>query len=473
MAHLGTDIGITKKSIKSTTSIRLKNQILKSFKTTFKTVSNLYREIIMKLSIKHITLFLLSIFVMAGSAFAQFSSEVPYYTYQDQTGLNQFEAPFQSDYVFDGLTFKIGGSNTLQFQGLDHSNSGAAPLTSIGSNFNLATSNLDLDVVLEKGLRMHLRTYLSSRHHTEPYVKGGYFQVDRLDFIQDGFLDNLMDKVRIKIGHMEINYGDNHFRRSDNGQAILNPFVGNYIMDSFTTEVGGELYYRDIDSGLLAMFGVTNGKLNQSVEKGDMDTKPSIVGKLGYDKQVNNDLRLRLTGSVYTTKKSARTYLYAGDRAGARYYSVMELEGSSSSEHPPFRSGRFDPGFRNELTSFMVNPFVKFQGLEFYGVYENASGNAMGEASRTFEQYGAELLYRFGAEEDFYFGGRYNLVSGKLVSGENVDINRINLGGGWFLTKNILAKVEYVNQQYDGFDANSIYADGKFNGVMMEAVISF
>lgn len=43
---------------------------------------------------------------------------------------------------------------------------------------------------------------------------------------------------------MENNYGDAHFRRSDNAQAIYNPFVGNLIMDAFTTEVGAELYYR-------------------------------------------------------------------------------------------------------------------------------------------------------------------------------------------------------------------------------------
>lgn len=429
----------------------------------------------MKLTIKYITLFLLSMFFMGGSAFAQFTNELPYYTYQDQKGLNQFEAPFRTDFRFDGLHFKIGGANTLQFQSLNHSNNGAVPLIDIGPNFNLATSNLDLNVALENGLSMHLRTYLTSRHHTEPYVKDGYFQVDRLDFIQEGLLSELMDKVRIKVGHMEINYGDNHFRRSDNGQSIHNPFVESYIMDSFTTEVGGEVYYQS--NGLLAMFGVTNGKLNQSVVQsapGSPATKPSVVGKLGYDSQINEDLRLRLTGSIYTTSESSRTYLYGGDRAGSHYYFVLEQEGADQAERVPFTSGRFDPGFRNELTAIMINPFVKFRGVEFYGVYENASGKAVTEPdTRLFEQYGAELLYRFGAEEDFYFGGRYNLVTGELSGGDNVDITRFNIGGGWFLTKNILAKLEYVNQTYDGFDEASIYADGKFDGIMMEAVISF
>ena len=91
---------------------------------------------------------------------------------------------------------------------------------------------------------MHLRTYLSSRHHPEPYVKGGYLQIDNLDFIKEGLASDLMKNVTIMFGHMEINYGDAHFRRSDNAQALYNPFVGNYIMDSFTTEVGAEAYYR-------------------------------------------------------------------------------------------------------------------------------------------------------------------------------------------------------------------------------------
>jgi hypothetical protein len=279
-----------------------------------------------------------------------------------------------------------------------------------------------------------------------------------------------MEKVRIKLGHMEINYGDNHFRRSDNGQAIFNPFVGNYIMDSFTTEVGGEIYYSD--SGFLGMFGLTNGKLNQSVvesDPGSPSTKPSIVGKLGYDSQINPDLRVRLMTSIYTTKESSRTYLYGGDRAGARYYNVV------TNSTDDFRTGRFDPAFRNELTAIMINPFIKYQGLEFYGVYENATGKAVGENDkRSFDQYGAELLYRFGTREQLYIGGRYNLVSGEEAgTGNNIDISRYNIGGGWFLTQNILAKAEYVTQKYDGFDDASMYADGKFNGFMLEAVISF
>ena len=430
----------------------------------------------MKLSTKHLTLVLVALFLSAGSAFAQqFDREMQYFTYPDQRGLNQFEAPFYTDVEFDGLNIRIGGANTLQFQGLRHDNA-AGSLSELESNFNLATSNLDLDVALANGVRMHLRTYLSSQNHTEAYVKGGYLQVDRLDFIQEGFLGGLMDKVRFKVGHMELNYGDNHFRRTDNASAIHNPFVGNYIMDSFTTEVAGEVYY--YNEGLLAMFGVSNGKLNQSVTdaaEDDFKTKATVYGKLGYDKQVNDDLRVRLTGSILNISQSASTYIYSGDRAGSRYYDVI-TPGN-------FRAGRFAPSFTpgfgqpaapGEMTAFMINPFIKYQGLEFYGVFENTSGKLKSaDDRRTFNQYGAELLYRFGAGDDLYIGGRYNLVDGEMTSGD-IEIDRFNIGGGWFLTKNVLAKLEYVTQNYDGAGyEDTDFQDASFDGVVVEAVISF
>lgn len=396
----------------------------------------------------------------------------------DKRGINVFESPKDTASTFDGIKVRVGGASTLQYQAIDHENATGAPaLVPITNNFNLATANLDLDVALAKGLRMHLRTYLSSRHHPEPYVKGGYFQIDNLDFIKEGLASDLMKNVTIMFGHMEINYGDAHFRRSDNAQALYNPFVGNYLMDSFTTEVGAEVYYRK--GGFLAMLGATNTKLNQDV-KDDVvngNASPSIVAKLGYDKQINSDLRVRFTGSLYNTAWATRTYLYAGDRAGARYYFVMApptTGGVATTGANAFTTGRYNPNFNNKLTAIMFNPFVKYKGLEFFGMLELTNGKNINETDRRkASQYGAELLYRFGKTENFYFGGRYNSVSAEDVSGVDVDITRFNIGGGWFMTKNILAKVEYVTQKYDGFATGNILDGGKFNGFVAEAVISF
>ena len=388
----------------------------------------------------------------------------------DKRGINVFESPKDTASTFDGVKVRVGGASTLQYQALDHENAtGATALIPIGNNFNLATANLDLDVALAKGVRMHLRTYLSSRHHPEPYVKGGYFQIDNLDFIKEGLLAETMKYVTINIGHMENNYGDAHFRRSDNAQAIYNPFVGNYIMDAFTTEVGAEVYFRK--NGFISMIGATNGKLNQGANAPSA-TSPSVMAKLGYDKQLNTDLRFRITGSIYNSAHSARTYLYGGDRAGSRYYFVMEPTTATSSAN--YSSGLVNPGLTNKLTAIMVNPFVKYKGFEFFGLFETVSGRKFAETDRrNFTQLGADLLYRFGKEENLYVAGRYNSVSGELDATQDIDVQRISLGAGWFMTKNILAKVEYVNQTYDGYATGNILDGGKFSGFIAEAVISF
>lgn len=418
-----------------------------------------------------------SLMLMGASLYAQ-NRDLDNYRAPDQRGINIFEAPKDTVSTFEKVKVRVGGSSTLQFQALDHENGVATAdltddntLKEIGYNFNLATANLDLDVALAKGVRMHLRTYLSSRHHPEPYVKGGYFQIDNLDFITEGLLENVMRYTTIKVGHMENNYGDAHFRRTDNAQAIYNPFVGNLIMDAFTTEVGAEVYYQR--NGFIGMIGFSNGKLNQSVAAGSNGKTggASFLAKLGYDSQVTDDLRLRLTGSLLTTGYIPNNYLYTSDRAGSRYYFVMEnIDAGASS---PFRSGRFDPGLRNRITAIMINPFVKYGGLEFFGTVELASGGASAETDdRSTTQLAGEVIYRFGASENFYLGGRYNTVSSEQSFGD-VDIDRIQLSAGYFLTKNILAKVEYVSQSYDGYPDTSILYDGKFNGLMVEAVISF
>ena len=430
----------------------------------------------MRTIFKHSVLF---VALLAGVSMYAQDRNLDNFRPPNKNGVDMFEAPKDSVLTFDGVKVRVGGASTLQFQALSHENSGAVPLAEIGSNFNLATANLDLDVALAKGVRMHLRTYLSSRHHPEPYVKGGYFQIDNLDFISEGLLENFMKRATLKIGHMENNYGDAHFRRTDNAQAIYNPFVGNLIMDGFTTEVGAELYYY-ADSGLFGMVGFANGKLNQSTEDptrrgsdpvaytSELTGGGSFLAKLGYDNQVNEDLRLRFTGSIYNTGFTPNLYLYSADRAGSRYYHIMEVPGSSA-----FRSGRFSPSFRNSVTAIMINPFLKYGGLEFFGTFERVSGKSTGDIdTRTTTQIAGELLYRFGSEENFYIGTRYNNVDSEEAFGD-VSINRFQLSAGWFMTKNILMKVEYVNQKYNDYPTGNIFNDGQFNGLIAEAVISF
>ncbi len=414
------------------------------------------------------------------AVFAQPALTFPNFRPYDQKGLNVFE-PEKEDVATPWATqLRWGAAFTQQFQALSHSNE-ATPvldangvnrnqLIDIGWGTNLATANLNLDAQLTPGVRVNLIAYLSSRHHSETWVKGGFVQVDGLPFLQSQTIDNLMQYVTLRLGHFEINYGDAHFRRTDNGNALYNPFVGNTIMDAFTTEVGGEVYLRS--NGLIGMVGLTGGEIQGGVTRPD-DRAPSIYGKLGFDRQLSPDLRVRLTGSAYTTSKSLNNTLYSGDRAGSRFYLVME--NTAASPAAQFTSGRINPGFRNEVTSIMVNPFVKYRGLELFGVIEQATGSAVTEAeNRTWNQYAVDAVYRFLPREQAYVGGRYNVVTGPLAVGaSDVSVNRIELAAGWFATPNLLLKGAYVTQNYDDFAPTDIRHGGKFDGFVIEGVIAF
>jgi len=419
---------------------------------------------------KRLTYLVIGFSCIATIGFAQ-QPAMQYFRLYDQRGINVYETGKEDTVKFDGLKVRIGGAFAIQYQGLDHKND-LNNLVPLVTNFNLPSANMDLDVQLADGVRMNVRIYLSSRHHTETYVKGGYIQIDKLDFIKKDFLKDLMKKVTVRIGQMENNYGDTHFRRSDNAHALYNPFVEGYIMDSFTTEVGGEVYYQD--KGFMGMVSVTNGRLNQSVA--DTATAGAFLGKLGYDKQLNQDLRVRLTGSIYTVSNTSTTYLYGGDRAGSRYFKVMDVKGATTNDF----SGRINPGLKTYMTSIMINPFVKFKGLEFFGVYETTSGrdsktDATFTGNRTWTQLAGELLYRFGSHENLYVAARFNTVSGQLpgVQTNTVSVDRVNVGGGWFMTRNILATVEYTSQSYHDYAASSAFAGGQFSGFVIQACIAF
>ena len=406
-------------------------------------------------------------------------SALQFFRPNSKLGLNLFETNKADTVIFDCVKVRIGGDFAMQFQGLNQSNT-EDNLVELGTNFNLPSANLNLDVQLLDGVRMHLRTYLSSRHHNDSWIKGGHLQIDKLDFVKPGFLEGIMKYTTITIGLDEFNYGDAHFRRTDNARGIFNPFVGNYIMDAFSTEAFGEITVQH--NGLLAMIGITNGKLNQSVVvNSNSDNKPSFFGKVGYDKQLTSDFRFRLTGSWYINKGTTTgTWLYGGDRAGARYFDVLHTvpDADGNTQGAEFE-GRYNARF-TKLTAIQINPFVKFRGLEFFGIYELANGSneftqPQVDKEGAFTQLAAELLYRFGHDEKLYVGGRYNTVSGKPLESatENLEISRVNVGGGWFISKNILTKVEYLNQQYKGNAWTGRFAGAEFSGVNIEAVISF
>ena len=337
---------------------------------------------------------------------------------RSKDGINVFDVQ-KDDREFKGLSVDLGGAFNMDFQAInsfnDQPNSFEAPskitgyrLMNTENNFVLPAADMTIGAQLFDGVRVNLDIYLASRHHNETYARGGYLQIDKLDFIKKDFLADIMKYATIKIGQMENNFGDAHFKSSDNGSTLRNAFVGNNIMNSFTTEMGIEVYYnRD---GWVSMLGATNGNLNQGTQEvmypanpgANNVVSPTVLAKLGYDKQLDKDLRVRLTGSLYHNANLGNSNLYSSSRSGFGFWGVLnnnayknngvDVASNYNSKSTP--EATFDPKFKNWATSYMINPFVKYQGLEFFGTAEFASGGDKEgiDDKRTVTQYAADLI---------------------------------------------------------------------------------
>ena len=405
--------------------------------------------------------------------------EVQHFRPHDARGINMFEPPKEPGVPYTGFKIQWGAAFTQQWQALHHSNNAARrtvppdttnanQLIEIGSGFNNAEANLYMDTQIAKGIRVEMTSYLSSRHHNETWVKDGYFLMDGSPW-ENATLDQIMKYVTLRIGHFEINYGDAHFRRSDNGNAMYNPLVGNLLMDAFTTEVGAEAYVRS--NGLMGMFGVTNGEIRGTV-RSPQQRAPAYLGKVGFDRMVTPDVRVRVTGSIYNTTKSANNTLYSGSRSGSRYYDVLENTKASATANA--WSGDVQPGQSSKLRAWVINPFVTAYGFEFFGNYEESKGRTATETDdRTWKQMAVDGVYRF-LRNQLYVAARYNTAKGKFVGfTDDVTVERTQAGGGWFITRNLEMKAEYVKQIYKDFPVTDIRSGGKFEGMMVEGVVAF
>jgi hypothetical protein len=367
-----------------------------------------------------------------------------------------FEKEQIDDQEFTNLKVKVGADFALQLQALDHE--APVELIDLKNNFNLPTANLNITADLAPGIQLYINNYMSSRHHNEAWVEGGYLTIDKMPFLPAA--DNVMKFLTIKAGVMMPNYGDAHFYRSNNGDVIDNPFVGNWIMDAYTTNPGLEVMYRS--NGFLALLGTNNGRMNYG-RGNDLGEDLVFNWKLAYDTDVTEDLRLRASLSGYHVGEGhSGSTLWDGDRAGARYYNVMQ---TAEAEGDDFRSGRWSPGAnQTEMNSYMANIFAQFYGLEVFGIYETMKGVLSGN-DQNFTQTALQAIYRLGG---FYVGTRLN----KVDNNDGSTVSRTNLGGGWYMTDNVIVKLDYVTQKYDG-PAHGSIDGGKFNGLVLEAAISF
>ncbi len=355
------------------------------------------------------------------------------------------------------------------------------------SALSLPTANLDINAKVMSGFNVKLQTMLASHHHNETYVKGGYATIDNLDFIAPGFLSGFMKDATIKIGVNDINYGDDQYRRTDNANVMRNPFINNLAVDAADQGTHIEVLYRIPAISSFVVAGITNGQANpqdtlETDSYGTSSNRYALYGKVGFDHEYNDDWRLRITESVYNVESVNRQDLYLGDKSGNVIRNVYGTVNTNvlSSGWDPTRNYVNYKGTKQytsapDLLAAKTNLFVKYKDTELYGMYEMIDAeDTMGKSIKV-NHYAIDLVQRF-YNDKFWIAGRYENAVQEYKDSYNdlgdAELTQYQATLGWFLSKNAVAKIEYIDQEREKF---SIYRDGKasFNGFMVNASLSF
>ena len=384
----------------------------------------------------------------------------------------QFEAPKDTS-AFDKVEVGLGANLTFNYQGLDHSYTPTAgTATELQAGFILPTADFVMKAKILSGFNMYMKTMLSSHHHQDTYAQGGYATMDNLDFVYPGFLSGFMDNATIKMGVAMPNIGDDHFSRTMNAEVMTNPFVNNVAVDLYMDAPFLEVLYRLPAANMFVLGGYTTGQVNPTdVLDTSGSAAPMLYGKIGFDKQLSEALRVRLTESVVYVSgtNTSHNSLFSGDKAGDL---AALIYGTSSSAG---RSTGWKPFSFNDLTVSMTNAFVKYNNTELTGMYQYATGS-LGTDDVTMNHYTVGALQRFGANNRFYVAARYEnaVVDNDLVAGEQ-ELTQTQIALGWFLSKNAMMKIEYIKQERENIAVSGVHtsAPAEFDGYMIQAALSF
>ena len=259
-------------------------------------------------AVNRLTFALVATAFAASSALAQIQNVRP----ADQRGINVFEKSEDRHVgVQESHRFGFGGAFEQDFQNLTHTST-ATPVLVAGMSTRTHScrsarasqppwrTSTCKRLKLAQGIRVNLVTYLSTRHHNDTWVKGGYLSIDASP-VDIPILNDVMKYTTLKIGQFDVDYGDMHYRRTDAGNGMYNPFIGNLIMDAFSTEIGATAYFRR--DGFILAGGLTQGTSDGQVTAPGQH-QPAYLAKVGFDKQITDNLRVRLTGSDVLRRES-------------------------------------------------------------------------------------------------------------------------------------------------------------------------
>lgn len=371
-------------------------------------------------------------------------------------------------------------------QALDHKNvfdTKGNALAKVSPGFQNAFG--DLGFIAKFGKNQEIEVvfdmYLASRNHpSTTYGDEGYIILRGVPENLQGlkFLEPVLKKVDLKAGHMLVDFGDNAQHRTNNAIAQKNPLVGNFVIDPNIVSIGMQASSKP-GTRYGWLVGVSNGT---TTENWNVGRGFAYNGKLIFYpvKSLRTSLSYIATDQSDNPTASAggsSMQMFTGNRSGERYAGIMGGGQAPGNVFPQggekFSAAQFDVTWKNDSPLELYGHIGRTQDLDI-------NGSAAGTPEEKWGYFAGDVVYRITPA--LYAAARYSNATADTVNGAASDgkVNRIQLGGGLWVSKNLLLKVEYVNQKYSGFAEgvvvnNGIQAwrDPQFSGVISEVSFSF
>jgi predicted porin len=324
--------------------------------------------------------------------------------------------------------------------------------------------------------------YLSSRNHpSSTYGNEGYMVLhgvpENLESLK--FLEPILSKIDIKAGHFLVDFGDNKDHRSNNAIVQKNPLVGNFVVDPNIVSIGMQVNSKP-GTRFGWLLGVNNGTTTEdwSVGRGFAangklffyPVKP-LRASVSYMAADQSDNGTKAAGG-------SALQMFSGNRSGERYAGVLGGGQAPGNVFP--QGGEKFSAAQVDLTYDDASFPIKLYGHVGRTQDKDINGSAAGNPEETWNYFAGDVVYKITPA--LYAAARYSGATTEMLTGRETDgkVSRIQVGGGFWLTKNMLMKLEYVTQKYEGFRQgdmvnNNIQAwrDPEFDGFVAEVSFAF
>ncbi len=346
------------------------------------------------------------------------------------------------------------------------------PSAGLNPNFQTPYADLSLYATVPHEFDMFADFYIATPGHpSTTYGNEGWLVFKQLPgFSPNSSINQLMDYINVKVGAFTIDFGDNNYHRSNNAWVQNNPLIGNPLVDPSTEEIGGEVY--SVKGPVYWLFGVSNGGTTGHFNYG---AGPGFHGKIwGYPTK-----NLRLSGSVYYADmgdSSDVSYLFAATRSGEPYNNLFGPTDDDGQIAP--QAGRHVFAAQGDIT-YEKWPWESYS---YVGWTQDSQANqtGIGTPAERWLYGSSNIVYHITPA--LYLAAQYSYAFAGAVNGVDTNgwVDRIQVGAGYWLTKSLLTKIEYVQEQYHSFGANVGSVDGAvghfnpgFNGAVMEISFGF